>query len=95
LIVDIENDRLKPAELIKAYSAGTNQVAAKRRWNQGLNSGDERTQDALAGALEHLRQGHRVQITAPDPTNEAIDITPSDTAGEITDSLRKRSAARA
>ncbi len=77
LIVDIESDRLKPAELIKAYSAGTNQVAARRRWNQGLSTGNARTQDALAAALESLQQGKRVQITEPDPANEAIDITPS------------------
>jgi hypothetical protein len=84
LIVDIENDRLKPAELIKAYSAGTNQVAAKRRWNQGLSAGDARTQDALANALEKLRDGASIRIEEPDPTDEAIDITPSDHAGEST-----------
>jgi hypothetical protein len=87
LIVDIENDRLKPAELIKAYSAGTNQVAAKRRWNQGLNTGDARTQDALASALEKLRDGASIRIEDPDPANEAIDITPSDDTGETTGRL--------
>ena len=75
LIVDIENDRRKPAELIKAYSAGTNQVAAKRRWNQGLSAGDARTQDALASALEKLRDGASIRIEEPDPTDEVIDIT--------------------
>jgi hypothetical protein len=47
LIADVENDRLKPADLIKTFSTATNQVAAKRRWNQGLSAGDARTQDAL------------------------------------------------
>ena len=59
-------------------------MAAKRRWNQGLNAGDARTQDALAGALQSLRDGKRVQITDPDPASEAIDITPSDEAVDTT-----------
>ena len=77
LIADVENDRLKPADLVKTFSAATNQVAAKRRWNQGLNIGNDRTQDALAGALERLRQGESIQITSPDPADSAIDVTPS------------------
>jgi len=84
LLVDIESNRLKPGELVKTFSAATNQVAAKRRWNQGLGSGDDRTQDALADALLKLRAGYSVQIKPPDPANQAIDITPSDEAGETT-----------
>jgi hypothetical protein len=48
---DVENDRVKPADLVKTFNAATNQVAGKRRWNQGLSTGDARTQDALANAL--------------------------------------------
>ena len=84
LIADVENDRLKPADLIKTFSTATNQVAAKRRWNQGLSAGDARTQDALANALQRLRDGASIRIEEPDPTDEAIDITPSDHAGEST-----------
>jgi hypothetical protein len=84
LIADVENDRLKPADLVKTFNAATNQVAAKRRWNQGLSTGDARTQDALASALEKLRDGASIRIEDPDPANEAIDITPSDDTGETT-----------
>ena len=84
LIADVEANRLKPGELVKTFSAATNQVAAKRRWNQGWGSGEDRTQDALAAALQKLRDGHSVQIKPPDPANQAIDITPSDEAGETT-----------
>ncbi len=84
LIADVEANRLKPGELVKTFSAATNQVAAKRRWNQGLGTGDDRTQDALAAALQHLRDGHSIQIKPPDPANQAIDITPGDEAGETT-----------
>ncbi len=84
LLEDIESNRLKPGELVKTFSAATNQVAAKRRWNQGLGTGEERTQDALADALLKLRAGYSVQIKPPDPANQAIDITPGDDAGETT-----------
>jgi hypothetical protein len=82
LIAEVESGRLKPADLVKAFSAATNQVAAKRRWSQGLNIGNARTQDALASALEKLRDGASIRIEDPDPANEAIDITPSDDTGE-------------
>ena len=84
LIVDIDNNLLKPGELVKTFSAATDQVAAKRRWNQGLGTGDDRTQDALAAALQRLRDGHSIQIKPPDPANQAVDTTPSDEAGETT-----------
>ena len=84
LIVDIENDRLKPGDLVKAYSAATNQVAAKRRWSQGQATVDDGSRDALAGALQALREGANIRIEKPDPANTAIDITPSDEAGETT-----------
>ena len=71
---------------MKTFSAATNQVAAKRRWNQGLGTGDDRTQDALAAALQSLRDGASIQIKPPDPANRAIDITPSDKAGVRGDS---------
>ena len=69
---------------MKTYSAATNQVAAKRRWSQGLGTGDDRSRNALAGALEALQDGASVRIEKPDPTDSAIDITPSDEAGEKT-----------
>ena len=72
----LEGDQMTPNEMIKAFSASTNQVAAKRRWSQGISTGDDRTQDALAGALQQLRDGKRIQITDPDPTDSAIDVTP-------------------
>ena len=85
LIADVEADRLKPADLVKTFSAATNQVAAKRRWNQGLGSGDfDGSRDAPAGALQALQRGATVRIEKPDPANSAIDITPSDDTGETT-----------
>jgi len=75
LIADVEADRLKPADLVKTFSAATNQVAAKRRWSQGMSTGNERTQDALAGALERLRKGDSIRIEKTDPSTSAIDIT--------------------
>ena len=84
LIDDIENNRLKPVDLIKAYSASTAQVAAKRRWSQGQGTVDDGSRDALAGALQALREGANVRIEKPDPANTAIDITPRDGAGETT-----------
>jgi hypothetical protein len=84
LIADVEANRLKPGELVKTFSAATNQVAAKRRWNQGLTSGDMRTQDALANALQRLRDGASIRIEDPDPADSAIDITPSGEAIDTT-----------
>ena len=85
LISDVENDRLKPADLVKTFSAATNQVAAKRRWNQGMGSGDfDGSRDALAGALQALQRGATVRIEKPDPANSAIDITPRDDKGKTT-----------
>ena len=82
LIADVENDRLKPTDLVKTFSAATNQVAAKRRWSQGLSTGNAQTQDKLAGVLEALQDGATVQIEKPDPAQSAIDITPSDEGGD-------------
>ncbi len=86
LISDVENDRLKPADLIKTYTASTTQVAVKRRWSQGQGTVDDGSRDALAGALQALREGANVRIEKPDPANTAIDITPSD---EGEDSITK------
>ena len=84
LIADVENNRLKPADLVKTYNAATNQVAAKRRWSQGQGTADDRSRDALAGALQALHEGATVHIEKPDPTDSAIDITPRDEAGDTT-----------
>ncbi len=84
LILDVENDRLKPADLVKTYNAATNQVAAKRRWSQGMGTTDDASRNALAGALQALHEGATVRIEKPDPANSAIDITPRDEAGEKT-----------
>jgi len=84
LLEEVESNRLRPADLVKTFNAATNQVAAKRRRNQGLNTGDARTQDALASALQRLRDGASIRIEKPDAVNEAIDITPSDEAVDTT-----------
>ena len=84
LLEEVESNCLRPADLVKTLNAATNQVAAKRRWNQGLNTGDARTQDALANALQRLRDGASIRIEKPDAVNEAIDITPSDEAVDTT-----------
>ena len=77
LIADVEDGCLKPADLIKTFSAATNQVAAKRRWSQGLSTGNDRTQDALANALDQLRKGASIRIEANDCAEAAIDVTPT------------------
>ena len=86
LIADVENNRLKPVDLIKAYTASTTQVAAKRRWSQGQGMVDEGSRNALAEALTALQSGAKVSIEKPDPANTAIDITPSDEAGDTQES---------
>ncbi len=85
LIADVEADRLKPADLVNAYSAATTQVAAKRRWSQGADTGDVGSRNALASALQALQDGASVRIEKPDPTDSAIDITPRDEAGNTTE----------
>ena len=70
----VEADTMSDGDLIKAVGVSTDKLALKRGWARGLSSADEKTQDALAGALEHLRQGHTVTIEKPDPVNEAIEI---------------------
>ena len=40
------------------------------------------TSDALAGALQALRDGKRVSIEELDPATEAIDITPDSRVDE-------------
>ncbi len=84
LMADVENNRLKPADLVKTYTAATTQVAAKRRWSQGQGTVDDRSRDALAGALQALHEGATVRIEKLDPARSAIDITPCDEAGEKT-----------
>jgi len=86
LIADVEADRLKPADLVKTYTAATTQVAAKRRWSQGLGTVDDGSRNALADALGKLRDGYKVSIEKPDPANTAIDITPSDEDGDTKES---------
>jgi hypothetical protein len=86
LLSDVENNRLKPADLVKTFTAATTQVAAKRRWSQAQGTISDRSRDALAGALQALQQGAKVQIEKPDPATTAIDITPSDEAGDTQES---------
>jgi hypothetical protein len=69
----VENDRLRPSDLVKTYSAATNQVAAKRRWSQSAPPTGGVTKNALAEFLGQIR----VEITPPDPAQDAIDVTPS------------------
>jgi hypothetical protein len=80
LIAEVEADRLKPADLVKTYSAATNQVAAKRRWSQGLTTGSNVTQNALAEALSKMQ----ITVESPDPVIEASDVTPVDDANSKT-----------
>jgi hypothetical protein len=77
LIADVEHDRLRPSDLVKTYSAATNQVAAKRRWSQSAPPTGGVTKNALAEFLGRIR----VEITAPDPAQGAIDVTPSSEGG--------------
>jgi hypothetical protein len=84
LIEKVDDGNLKSTELTRVYSAASNVVATKRRWSQPQFEGTGPTQDALANALEELRKGARIQITAPDPANQAIDVTPNDKASGAT-----------
>lgn len=90
LIEKVDDGDLKVPELTKLFTGATNTVSQKRRWNQGIDTGNGRTQDALAGALEELRKGSQIQITPSDPADQALDVTPtstppSDEAGKPSD----------
>ena len=69
-----ETREIKDADLVKIYGVATDKIAMKRGWTRGLSAADEKTQDALAGALQHLRDGKQIQIIEPDPVSEAIDV---------------------
>ncbi len=71
LIADVEANRLKPADLVKTFSASTNQVAAKRRWSQSTTPSGGLTKNALAEALSKMR----ITIEPPDPARSAINVT--------------------
>ena len=77
LMADVEDGCLKHADLIKTFSVSANVISAKRRWAQGISTGADRTQDALAGALEQLRKGASIRIEEPDRVETAIDVTPA------------------
>ena len=70
-----ETNPVKDADLGKFYGIASDKIAIRRGYARGTGPADEKTQDALAGALERLRQGDQVQITSPDPTSQAIDVT--------------------
>ena len=76
LIEDVEADRLRPADLVKTFSAATNQVAAKRRRGKEKAAGGGLTTNALAKALAGFVEKMDVQ---PKPGDEAIDVTPPKT----------------
>ena len=70
-----ETNPVKDADLGKFYGIASDKIAIRRGYARGTGPADEKTQDALAGALERLRMGDRVQLTSPDPTSQAIDVT--------------------
>ena len=74
-----ETNPVKDADLGKFYGIASDKIAIRRGYARGTGPADEKTQDALAGALERLRQGDQVQITSADPTSHAIDVTHTST----------------
>ncbi len=71
----VDANTLSEAGLLKAMGISTDKVAVYRSWGRGMGAADDKTQDALAGALQGLRDGKRVQITEPDKAAEAIEVT--------------------
>lgn len=64
-------------ELAKVYGIATDKIATRMQWNKGIRGADERSQDALADALQTImEQGGKVSIEQPEPSDEAIDVTP-------------------
>lgn len=72
LLAAIEQDRLRTSELVKAYSAATNQVAVKRRWNQPPPAAPEPPKKSalreLVDALQKQRDENVIDVT---PRNDA------------------------
>lgn len=75
LIVAMEEDRLRAPELVKAYSAATNQVAVKRRWNQPP---PPEPQPEKKSALMHLVE--YAEMLKAERDKNTIDVTPRDDA---------------
>lgn len=69
-----QGDEIKMTELQKIYTASTNQVAAKQRWVQGGSAAD-----AAKGisALARILQGKRVTFEDVDPSERALDVSPT------------------
>ena len=70
----VEADTMRDGDLIKAQGVAIDKIAMKRRWAQTQTQGSDRTHDALAAALEAMRQGAKVSIEQPDPVADAIEI---------------------
>jgi molybdenum-dependent DNA-binding transcriptional regulator ModE len=70
-----EDNPVEDKDLVKFYGVATDKIAIKLGWTRGYGSTDEKTQNALAGALQALREGSSVSITKPDKPSEAIDVT--------------------
>jgi len=70
----VDDGDMSDQNLINAMKSSATLVSIKRRWGQTQTQGSDRTQDALAAALESMRQGAKVSIEQPDPVADAIEI---------------------
>lgn len=82
LLADVEADRLRPADLVKTYSAATNQVATKRRWGKDTTAGSgTRTKETLDALVRHVLEKGR---NAED-REQAIDVVATESKGNEND----------
>lgn len=67
ILEGIEADKFRPAELVKASQVARDTLAIRRRW-QGQTPTDARATDALADALEAMRDKLRVDSKIDEAT---------------------------
>ncbi len=64
----------KPSETVKALQVSAHIAGRMLGWDKSGGDGNERSRDALAGALQQLQQGAKISIEQPDKVAEAIEV---------------------
>ncbi len=83
ILDDLQSGSMRPSEKIKAFQVAGHVAGRMLGWDKAADSGNERSRDALAGALqeiqEQLQQGAqitaKISIEQPDKAAEAIEVT--------------------
>lgn len=71
LLEMMENDAMRPSEMVKTYSELQKTVMKRFNWGDQGPVADDRTKNALASALDALRGGAEVSIKSPDEADKA------------------------